>query len=67
MKELKPEGLHKLLTAWEDKSAYAMCIFGYSDGTIGEDGKPKVILFEGRTPGTIVEPRGKKFREINQM
>ena len=58
LKELKPEGLHKLLTAWEDKSAYAMCMFGYSDGTLADDGKPNVIVFEGKTPGRIVEPRG---------
>ena len=32
LKELKPEGSHKLLTAWDDKSVYAMYIFGYSDG-----------------------------------
>ena len=32
----------------------------FTSGTTGEEGKPKVILFEGRTPGTIVEPRGKK-------
>ena len=31
LKELKPEGSHKLLTAWDDKSVYAMYIFGYSD------------------------------------
>ena len=32
LKELKPEVLHKLLTAWNDKSAYAMCILGYTEG-----------------------------------
>ena len=58
LEALKPEGLFKLLTAWDDKSAYAMCIFGYSDGSLNEEGKPKVILFEGKTPGKIVEPRG---------
>ena len=58
LEALKPEGLFKLLTAWEDKSAYAMCIFGYSDGSLDEAGKPKVILFEGKTPGKIVVPRG---------
>ena len=58
LKELKPEGLHKMLTAWEDKSAYAMCIFGYADGSKNEAGQFNVQLFEGRTPGVIVEPRG---------
>ena len=50
--KLKPEGLHKLLAGFEDKSAYAQCIFAY-----GEPGKP-VLLFKGRTHGRIVEPRG---------
>ena len=36
-----------MLSAWEDKSGYAMCIFGYSDGSKDLDGKHKVQLFEG--------------------
>lgn len=47
-----------MLSAWDDKSAYAMCIFGYSDGSKDESGEYNVQLFEGRTPGVIVEPRG---------
>ena len=59
LSELKPEGLHKMLTAWDDKTAYAMCIFAYADGTKNEEsGLFNVQLFEGRTPGQIVEPRG---------
>ena len=58
LSELKPEGLHKMLTAWDDKSAYAMCIFAYADGTKNEKGLFNVQLFEGKTPGQIVEPRG---------
>ncbi|XP_028394963.1 inosine triphosphate pyrophosphatase-like [Dendronephthya gigantea] len=54
LKKLKPEGLHRLLTGWEDKSAFALCTFAYSDGDID---KP-VELFQGKTSGTIVEPRG---------
>ena len=50
--KLKPEGLYKMLSAFEDKSAYALCIFAY-----GEPGKD-VKLFIGRTDGNIVEPRG---------
>lgn len=45
-------GLHKLLAGFEDKSAYALCIFAY-----GEPGK-EVKLFTGKTVGRIVEPRG---------
>lgn len=47
-----------MLTAWDDKSAYAMCIFGFADGTLNDQGKVNVTLFEGKTPGVIVEPRG---------
>ena len=47
-----------MLAGFEDKSGYAMCIFGYSDGTQNEKGLYNVTLFEGRTPGKIVEPRG---------
>ena len=47
-------GLHKMLDGFEDKSAYALCIFGYS---CGEPEAP-VQLFPGRCMGTIVEPRG---------
>ena len=58
LEALKPEGLYKMLTAWEDKSAYAMCIFGYADGSKDDQGHFNVKIFEGRTPGKIVEPRG---------
>ncbi|GBP70603.1 Inosine triphosphate pyrophosphatase [Eumeta japonica] len=51
--KLGPEGLHKLLTGWDDKSAEAVCTFAYCSGDY-ED----VILFEGKTQGTIVYPRG---------
>ena len=47
-------GLHKMLDGFEDKSAYAVCIFGYS---CGEPEAP-VQLFPGRCMGAIVEPRG---------
>jgi len=50
-KSLGPEGLSKLLQAWDDKSAYALCMFGYSDGA-------GIHVFEGRTDGKIVDPRG---------
>lgn len=51
--KMGPEGLPKLLAGFEDKSGYAMCIAGYC-----EDEGSEPILFEGRTPGTIVAPRG---------
>lgn len=54
LKKLGPEGLYRLLTGWEDKSAYALCTFAYSTGKLEDP----VILFRGKTMGKIVEPRG---------
>jgi len=54
LKALQPSGLHRMLSSWEDKSAYALCTFAFSPG--GEN--DEVVLFEGRTDGTIVSPRG---------
>lgn len=52
--KLGPDGLTKLLAGFEDKSAEAVCTFAYSSG----DPNDEVLLFHGRTQGTIVEPRG---------
>ena len=46
-------GLVNLLAAYDDKSAYAQTIFGFTAGP-GEE----VHLFDGRLPGTIVPARG---------
>ncbi|XP_023015735.1 inosine triphosphate pyrophosphatase [Leptinotarsa decemlineata] len=54
LEKMGPEGLHKMLHGFEDKSAQAVCTFAYHPG--GE--KDEVILFQGRTDGTIVSPRG---------
>lgn len=54
LEKLKPEGLWKLLSGWDDKTGYALCTFAYSTGN-NED---KVQLFHGKTNGVIVEPRG---------
>lgn len=54
LEKLKPEGLYKLLSAYEDKSAYALCTFAYSSGNPGD----QILLFHGKTDGHIVEPRG---------
>ena len=54
LEKLQPAGLHRLLHGFEDKSAYALCIFAYFDkATMTEP-----VLLEGRTDGTIVLPRG---------
>ncbi|PNH43456.1 hypothetical protein VD0004_g3989 [Verticillium dahliae] len=53
MQSIGHQGLNNLLAAYDDKSADAVCTFAYSPGP-GQ----KPILFQGRTRGTIVQPRG---------
>lgn len=53
LEKLQPEGLHRMLSGWEDKSARAVCTFAYCESSVAE---PKI--FQGITEGTIVEPRG---------
>lgn len=48
------EGLNNMLAAYDDKSAYAQCIFAYASGA--DDANPQV--FVGQTPGVIVPARG---------
>ncbi|KAK9160150.1 hypothetical protein Syun_006491 [Stephania yunnanensis] len=45
--------LNNLLMAYEDKSAYALCVFSLS---LGPNVEP--VTFLGKTPGKIVLPRG---------
>ncbi len=47
------EGLNNLLAAYEDKTAYAQCIFAFTEGPEYE---PRV--FVGKTDGRIVPARG---------
>ncbi|XP_062121277.1 inosine triphosphate pyrophosphatase [Drosophila sulfurigaster albostrigata] len=53
LEKLKPEGLYRLLSGWEDKSAQAICTFAYCENSSAE---PQI--FKGITEGDIVEPRG---------
>lgn len=53
LEKLGHEGLNKMLVGFEDKTAYAQCIFAY---TPGPDVEP--ITFVGRTEGRIVAARG---------
>ncbi|EPZ33598.1 Inosine triphosphate pyrophosphatase, partial [Rozella allomycis CSF55] len=46
-------GLEKMLTGFQDKTAYALCTFAYCGGSDDE-----ILLFHGRTDGKIVAPRG---------
>lgn len=55
LEKLGHEGLNKLLAGYEDKSAYAQCIFSFCSGN-GE--VPQV--FVGQTSGKIVDARGPK-------
>ena len=51
--KLGHDGLLALLAGFEDKSAYAQCVFAHA---VGPGVEPTV--FVGRTPGKIVPPRG---------
>ena len=50
------EGLFKMVQPYEDRSAYALCVFAYCASPQSE---PQ--LFVGRCDGTIVEPRGENM------
>eukprot|EP00980_Cylindrotheca_fusiformis_P021358 scaffold8240_cov133-Cylindrotheca_fusiformis.AAC.3 len=47
------DGLNRMLDGFDDRSGYAQTIVAYSPGPDGE-----VEVFEGRTDGKIVQPRG---------
>ena len=47
------EGLNKMLDGFDDRSAYAQTIVAYCNSS---DDEP--VLFDGRTQGKIVRPRG---------
>ncbi|KAG0473348.1 hypothetical protein HPP92_015205 [Vanilla planifolia] len=53
LEKIGHQGLNNLLMAYEDKSAYAMCIFSLAFGPNEEP-----LTFVGKTLGKIVPPRG---------
>lgn len=53
LKKTGHQGLNNLLSAYEDKSAYAQCSFGFS---AGPDSEP--IVLSGKCHGIIVPARG---------
>ncbi|PPQ70378.1 hypothetical protein CVT26_013843 [Gymnopilus dilepis] len=55
MTEIGHDGLNAMLVGFPTKAAEAICTFAYSAGPGTEP-----IIFEGRTPGTIVSARGPK-------
>jgi len=53
LEKLGHDGLNRLLAGYEDKTAYAQCIFAFCAGPNSEP-----IVFDGRCPGRIVPARG---------
>ncbi|KJH50833.1 non-canonical purine NTP pyrophosphatase, RdgB/HAM1 family [Dictyocaulus viviparus] len=53
LKKLGPSGLYQMLAGFDDKSAYAQCIFAFTEGE-----EQPVHIFRGRCLGNIVYPRG---------
>ncbi|KKK19371.1 hypothetical protein P175DRAFT_0511933 [Aspergillus ochraceoroseus IBT 24754] len=53
LEALGHEGLNKMLDSFESRGAEAVCTFAFSQGPGSEP-----ILFQGRTEGVIVRPRG---------
>jgi inosine triphosphate pyrophosphatase len=53
LQKLGHDGLNRMLAGFDDKSAYALCVFAYSSGPGSEP-----IVFAGRTDGRIVPARG---------
>ncbi|XP_059632228.1 inosine triphosphate pyrophosphatase-like [Cornus florida] len=55
LQKIGREGLNNLLIAYEDKSAYTVCVFSFA---LGPNADPKTFL--GKTTGKIVPPKGPK-------
>ena len=54
MEKTGNDGLVKMLSAFEDKTAYAQCIFALAEGERDED----IHIFIGKCPGKIVPVEG---------
>jgi inosine triphosphate pyrophosphatase len=54
LQNLGPDGVEKMLLAWDDKRATAQCLFA-----LALDSKTEPEVFCGQTQGHIVPPRGK--------
>ncbi|KAJ3753369.1 inosine triphosphate pyrophosphatase-like protein [Lentinula raphanica] len=53
LEKLGHDGLNRMLVGFDSKKAWALCTFAYCAGPGHEP-----VLFEGRTDGRIVPPRG---------
>ncbi|KAJ1609027.1 hypothetical protein OIY81_2499 [Cryptosporidium canis] len=56
LKSVGAQGLFNMLQGYQDKSAYAMTLIGYFDGS----SMSEPIIFQGRIDGEIVKPSGEK-------
>jgi len=54
-------GLAKMVKGFDNDRAYALCTFAYSTPSASGSGEPEVRLFEGKTYGRIVPPRGPRL------
>ena len=62
LKNLGHEGLNKMLAGFEDKSAYAQCIFAYSPGRLALDAS--LLLLAVFTLESIVTPFPADDRQV---
>ncbi|KAJ9103748.1 hypothetical protein QFC21_002208 [Naganishia friedmannii] len=60
MTKVGHEGLNVMLQGFPTHRAHALCTFAYSPAPTPENPSPEPILFEGKTEGEIVPPRGDK-------
>jgi ribokinase/non-canonical purine NTP pyrophosphatase (RdgB/HAM1 family) len=61
LQQCGPDGLHQMLQGFDDHTAYAQTVLAYSGGNTSDDpDQEDIILFEGRTYGKIVAPRGSR-------
>ena len=51
-------GLYTLLDGFPNRDATAVCTFAFSPGPSQSGGEPEILLFQGKTEGTVVKPRG---------
>ncbi|KAI2799658.1 hypothetical protein BLOT_011564 [Blomia tropicalis] len=51
--KLGPNGIHRMISDWTDKTATAICMIAYSEAA-----EKPIQVFKGICKGTIVKPRG---------
>ncbi|KAA8491216.1 Inosine triphosphate pyrophosphatase [Porphyridium purpureum] len=58
LEKIGHDGLNRMLDGFDDRSAYAQCIFAYCDGSTWSGEELEARTFVGKTSGTIVASRG---------